>query len=306
MRILLTGGAGFVGSHIADAAIQAGHTVAVVDDLSTGSADNLNPDVRLYRVSVTDAAELAKVFAAEKPDVVDHHAAQTDVRRSMSDPAFDAGTNVLGTVNLLQASGEHGVSRFIFASTSAVYAEPQYVPMDEAHPIGPQSGYGVSKHACESYVRILADAAGVRYKIFRYGNVFGPRQDPKGEAGVVAIFGGQLLSGARPRIFGDGTKTRDYVYVGDVARANVLAMEERGDGEVFNLARGVEVSDLQVFEAVRDALGVDVEPEYAPKRPGEAERVSLNCAKASEVLGWRPTVGFEDGVRLTASCRPGR
>ena len=178
--------------------------------------------------------------------------------------------------------------------------------MDEAHPIGPQSGYGVSKHACESYVRILADAAGIRYKIFRYGNVFGPRQDPKGEAGVVAIFGGQLLSGAQPRIFGDGAKTRDYVYVGDVARANVLAMEERGDGQVFNLARGVEVSDLQVFEAVRDALGVDVEPEYAPKRPGEAERVSLDCAKASEVLGWRPSVGFEDGVRLTASYWRGR
>ena len=301
MRVLVTGGAGFIGSHVVDALLGEGHSVAVVDDFSAGISENIDRRARFYRASITDTESLKRVFAEERPQIVNHHSAQTDVRASMADPLSDARVNILGTVNLLQLSVEHDVNRFMFASTCAVYFEPSYMPMDESHPVKPQSGYGMSKHAAEGYITLYGDTYGLNFKIFRYGNVYGPRQNPKGEAGVVAIFAGQLLTGEQSTIFGDGKKTRDYIYVGDIARANLMAVDSQGDFNVFNLASGREVSDDEIFQAVRDAVGTTVSPVYSQKRPGEAERVSLDISKAQEVLGWKPTVSLSEGVRRTVA-----
>ena len=297
MKVLVTGGAGFIGSHIVDALLDKGHSVAVIDDMSTGSTENLNSRARFYKVDVTDANGVEKVFDEERPDLVSHHAAQKDVRRSMAGPAFDVAVNVLGTVNLIALSTKYGATRFIFASTCAVYSEPAYVPMDESHPTEPQSVYGQSKLAAESYLRLLCEASGLKYKVFRYGNVYGPRQNPKGEAGVVAIFAGQILTGAQPTIFGDGSKTRDYVFVKDIVAANMAATGAVGDSELVNLSCAREVSDYRIFELVREAAGATVDPQYAPKRPGEADKVSLDNTKAARVLDWKPTTTLEDGIR---------
>ena len=296
MRVLVTGGAGFIGSHVVEAALEAGHSVAVIDDFSTGLQENANPRARLYQISVTDHEAVEKVFAQERPQVVSHHAAQVNVRRSMANPALDARVNVLGTINLLGLSAKYEVSRFIFASTCAVYSEPTYLPMDESHPIAPQSAYGTSKYSAETYVKLFAGAHGLRFTIFRYGNVYGPRQNPKGEAGVVAIFAGQILAGVQPTIFGDGAKTRDYVFVQDIVKANLIAMEGEREDDTFNLSGGREVSDLEIFKAVREATGVQVEPLYAPKRPGEADRVCLDSSRAKDLLSWVSTVPLDEGI----------
>ncbi len=298
MKILVTGAAGFIGSHLVDALIDDGHSVAAVDDFSTGKEDNLNSRARLHVADVTDIDALGGVFARETPRAVFHLAAQTSVRRSMAAPAFDANANVLGTINTLQSCVEHGVQRIVFSSTCAVYSEPLYLPLREDHPKRAQSAYGMAKLAAESYVRFYADQYGLRYKILRYGNVFGPRQDPHGEAGVVAIFANQMLEGAQPTIFGDGSKTRDYVYVDDVASANLLAMAPRGDNDVYNIARGIETTDFQIFDAVRAATGASVEPAYRNKRPGEADRIALDCSKAGRILGWTPKMALAEGVAL--------
>jgi UDP-glucose 4-epimerase len=297
MRVLVTGGAGFIGSHIVDALIGQGHDVVVVDDLSSGKRANVSPEARFYEVSITDPESLDRIFAEERPELVNHHAAQTSVRHSMTEPSKDAGINIIGSINLLQSCVKYGATRLIFASTCAVYSEPRHVPMEEAHPTHPQSAYGMAKYAVEGYIRFYSDVYGLRYKIFRYGNVFGPRQNPSAEAGVVAIFTGQLLAGTQPTIFGDGTKTRDYVSVKDVVAANLLAMGDVGDGEVFNIARGVEVSDFEIFDAVRTATQVGIEPAYADKRPGEVDRVALDCSKVEKRLGWLPAVQLDEGVQ---------
>lgn len=306
MKVLVTGGAGFIGSHVVDALVARGDRTVVVDNLSTGKRENLNPAVPFYGVDVRDAASLEEVFARERPEVVSHHAAQVDVRRSMRDPAFDADVNVLGLVNLLQLCVRYEVRKVIFASTSAVYPEPEAVPVDETHPVRPQSAYGLSKHVGEKYLELFRDVHGLPFGAFRYGNVFGPRQDPKGEAGVVAIFTEQMMNGVRPTLFGDGNKTRDYVYVDDVVSVNLLAMDGRADGGVFNVGWGREVRDVEVFEAVRRGLGAQVEPQYGQKRPGELGRIALDSAKARASLGWRPRVSFEEGVRLTLEYFQGK
>ena len=299
MKVLLTGGAGFIGSHIADKLVEEGNEVIIVDNLSTGKKKNLNPKAKFYDVDITNINALEEVFSKEKPDIVNHHAAQTDVRHSMRDPNFDAMVNVLGSLNILQLCSKYRVKKIIYASTSAVYNEPLYVPMDEKHPIDPLSGYGVTKYTVELYLRVYSQNYGISYTIFRYGNVYGPRQDPYGECGVVAIFSEQMLTGIQPTIFGDGSKTRDYVYVGDIVDANIFAMNGLGDGEVFNLGWGKEITDFEVFDAVRKALGVQVEPIYSKKRPGEVDRVCLNSSKAKTKLGWKPKVNFEEGIALT-------
>ena len=296
MRVLVTGGAGFIGSHQVDALVEEGHHVAVVDNLSTGNPSYVNPEARTYTVDITDRTALADVFARERPAIVSHHAAQTSVRVSMKSPAEDAMANVIGTVNLLDLSAAHGVERVLFASTCAVYSEPVRLPMDECHPIGPNSPYGASKYAAEEYVRLYSRVHRLHYTIFRYGNVYGPRQNPKGEAGVVAIFMGQLLAKERPTIFGDGTKTRDYIFVSDVVDANLLAIASKGADQTLNVAGGVEVSDFEIFEAVRQATAADVTPRYAAKRPGEADRVGLANDRAVKGLGWSPKVQLKAGV----------
>lgn len=284
MKILITGGAGFIGSHIGDKLAEMGNRVIIVDDLSAGKEENINPQASFYKLDIRDRESLERVFAQEQPEIVNHHAAQTDVRRSMQDPIFDAQVNVLGSINVIDLSLKYRVRKVIFASTSAVYPEPKYLPADERHPINPLSAYGISKYTTEHYLHLYFDTYGLRYTTFRYGNVYGPRQYPDGEAGVVAIFSEQMLSGVQPTIFGDGSKTRDYVNIDDIVRANMLVMEGLGDGQVFNLGWAREVTDFEVFDAVRKAVGVEVEPVYDKKRPGEVERICLDSSKAKARL----------------------
>ena len=297
MRVLVTGGAGFIGSHIVDALIERGDTVSIVDNLRGGSPANVNPEARLYDVDLNDAHALAQVFADAKPDVVSHHAAQVSVRNSMTDPTHDAQVNIIGSLNVLQACIQQGVERLIFASTCAVYGKPERLPMDETHTLRPESVYGASKLSVETFIRLYADAYWLKHKIFRYGNVFGPRQNPAGEAGVVAIFTGQMCRGEQPTIFGDGTKTRDYIFISDIVAANIAALNSHGDNQTYNLARGVGVSDFEIFDAVRAAVGAAMQPKYAPVRPGEAQAVSLDASKARQALHWQPAVDLPDGIR---------
>ena len=296
MRVLVTGGAGFIGSHIVDGLVANGHTVFIVDDLSEGNRANINPDARLFDVNVNDADGLQRAFAEAKPDVVSHHAAQISVRNSMYDPTHDAQVNIIGSLNVLQVAVKHDAERIIFASTSAVYAKPNHLPMDETHPLSPESVYGVSKLSVESFIRLYTDTYGIKHKIFRYGNVFGPRQNPHGEAGVVAIFTGQFMRGEQPTIFGDGSKTRDYVFVSDVVSASIAAMGAAGDNDTYNIARGIGVSDYEMFDTVAAATDSSMQPKYAPVRPGEPEHVSLDPTKAQETLSWHPSVSLSDGI----------
>ena len=301
MKVLVTGGAGFIGSHVVDRLIAGGHEVVVVDNLCTGLRENVNPKARFYELDLVSPS-LREVFEKERPEVVNHHAAHANVTRSMRDPALDATSNVLGSLNLYECARQtagRGVRKIVYASTGgALYGNPERLPADESHPVQPPSNYGVSKYAAELYLRVYALNYGLTYTVLRYANVYGPRQQPHGEAGVVPIFAKAMLSGERPRIFGDGTKTRDYVHVCDVAEANFLALD-RADNQSLNIGVGVETTDLQVFEGVRNALGVQIEPIFADKRPGEVERIALDGSKARRLLQWQPRLRFEEGIAET-------
>jgi UDP-glucose 4-epimerase len=239
---------------------------------------------------------LEEVFQREKPEAVFHLAAHIDVTRSVREPDYDAGVNILGSLNLLERCRVHGVSKVVYSGTGgALFGEPDYTPVDESHPVNPISPYGISKHTVEHYLFAYRENFGLDYVVLRYPNVYGPRQDPHGEAGVVAIFSLQMLAGEQPVIFGDGTKTRDYCYVGDIVNANMIALNSGGGG-VYNLGRGIEVSDLEIFEAVKQAVGSKVLPVFAPVRPGEVEHIALDASKAERELGWRWTVGLTEGV----------
>ena len=296
MHVMVTGGGGFIGSHIVDALIEQGHNVFVVDDLSEGSRANINPEAHLFDVSITDADGLNRAFAEAKPDVVSHNAAQVSVRNSMADPTHDAKVNIIGSLNVLQCAVKNDVERIIFASSSAVYSKPEQLPMKEIHPKMPESVYGISKLSVEQFIRLYTDTYGIKHKIFRYGNVFGPRQNPHGEAGVVAIFAGQFMRGEQPTIFGDGSKTRDYIFVSDIVAANIASLGDVGDNDTYNLARGIGVSDFEIFDAVRGASDSSMQPRYAPVRPGEAMHVALDSTKAQEILSWEPRVALSDGI----------
>ncbi len=299
MKILVTGGAGFIGSHVVDRYIELGHQVAVVDNLSTGRQQNLNPEAGLYEVDITDADELEAVFQAERPEIVNHHAAQMDVRRSVEDPLFDAQTNIIGSLNVIQSSVRAGVGKVIYASTGgAMYGELQYSPADERHPVNPLSPYGISKHVVEHYLYLYKHVEGLDYAVIRYANVYGPRQNPHGEAGVVAIFGKLMLTGQQPTIFGDGTDTRDYLFVGDVVEANQAVLES-GAGEIFNISTGQATSVQQVFAAVAHAVGYEGQPTYAPARAGDLRHNVLDNSKAQRALGWLPRVELPEGIALT-------
>ena len=301
MKILVTGAAGFIASHVADAYVSAGHDVAIIDDVSRGAKRNLNPSCRFYRCDIRDGAAIAKIFSIERPEIVNHHAAQMDVRRGVREPVFDAQVNILGSLNLIESAVAHGSTRFIYAATAgAGYGEPLQVPVPEDYPINPITPYGVSKHTVEHYLFTFEFLYGLQYVVLRYGNVYGPRQSSQGEAGVFAIFAEQMLQGTPPVIYGDGNKVRDYVYISDVVAANMAALE-RGDNERFNISSGVETTDLEVFERVRDLLGKKIEPQYVSRRPGEIARICLDISKAKALLGWAPQIDFDEGSRRTVA-----
>ena len=299
MRILVTGGAGFIGSHVVDALIERGHEVAVVDDLSTGKREHLNPQAKFYHLDIRDAQGLEEVFAAERPEIVNHQAARANVRESMEKPVLYAEVNVLGSLNLLELSCKYGTAKFIYASTGgAVYGEPEYLPADEGHPINPLDPYGASKHFVEHYLYLYQANYGLCYTALRYPNVYGPRQDPYGEAGVVAIFTGQMLQGGQPVINGSGEQERDFVYVGDIAEANILAMEG-GDNQIYNLGWGVGTSVNEIFARLKEITSYEREAVHGPPKLGEVFKIYLDASKARQELGWSPQVELEEGLRRT-------
>jgi UDP-glucose 4-epimerase len=302
VRILVTGGAGFIASHLVDGYIAAGHEVAIIDDLSRGSRGNLNTHARFYWGDITDAAFVDSVFEKERPEITNHHAAQMDVRRGVREPLFDASVNILGSLNILQSAVRHECRRVIYISTAgAAYGEPQRIPVSEDDPINPITPYGISKHTVEHYLYTYSHLFGIAYVVLRYGNVYGPRQNSQGEAGVFAVFSEQMLSGIQPVIYGDGRKVRDYVFIEDVVRANIAALE-RGNGQIFNIASGVGTTDLEVFELVRNLLGkTEVQPRFVPVRPGEIEKIRLDISKAQRLLGWSPNVSISEGARQTTA-----
>lgn len=301
MKALVTGGAGFIGSHVVDGYLAAGIEVAVVDDLSRGSRENLPAGASFYQADVRDRAALEAIFEKEKPQIINHHAAQIDVRRAVREPIFDAECNILGSIHLLDLGVKHKVQRFVYASTGgAIYGEPKILPAREGTDVLPLAPYGVSKHTVEHYLFTYSVLNKLPYVVLRYGNVYGPRQSSKGEAGVVAIFCEQMLQGITPTIYGDGSKTRDYIEVADVVRANVKALKS-GEGEIFNISSGVRSTDYEIFIAVREALGIaPFEPRYAPKRPGEVDHIGLDVSKARAKLDWQPEVELRQGVKRTA------
>ena len=309
MKALVTGGAGFIGSHVVDALVERGDEVTVVDDLSTGKRENLadgpGAAADLVEADIRDARAMRDLVDRVRPQVIFHLAAQIDVRKSTADPAWDASINVLGTINLLQAALEAGVDRFINTSTGgAIYGEGRILPAPEDHPQAPEAPYGQSKFCAEGYCDLYSRLHGLSTVSLRYGNVYGPRQDPLGEAGVIAIFCGKLLEGAQPTIFGNGEQTRDYVYVGDVVRANLAAAESHATG-AFNIGLGVQTSVLQLVGALREISESDsFEAEFAPPRLGEVQHIAIDPARAQGELGWEPQITLRDGLERTlASLR---
>jgi UDP-glucose 4-epimerase len=303
MRAVVTGGAGFIGSNLVDALLARGDQVTAIDDLSTGRRENLEGavanGVELVDLDIRDAESVSDVLGRAAPEAVFHLAAQIDVRKSAADPAFDAAVNVTGTINVLEAARRAEVRRFVNTSTGgAIYGEGRILPAPEDHPVAPEAPYGQSKFCAEGYCELFRRLHGVSTVSLRYGNVYGPRQDPLGEAGVIAIFCGRLLAGERPTVFGDGLQTRDYVYVGDVVEANLAAADSGADG-AFNIGTGEPTTVLDLVEALRPQADDGFEPEYAPERPGEVRNIHLDCARAEAELGWRAATGLEQGLERT-------
>lgn len=298
MKILVTGGAGFIASHIVDAFINEGHFVVVVDDLSSGFIKNINPKAKFVKANICDK-NLSKLFEAEKFDFVNHHAAQMDVRKSVADPAFDASTNIIGTINLLQNSVKYGVKKFMFASTGgAVYGEQDYFPADEKHNTQPKSPYGISKLAVEKYLYFYNSEYGLNYTILRYANIYGPRQNPFGEAGVVAIFSTKLLKGEPPIINGHGKQTRDYVFVGDVIKANLLTLNDQ-TSDIYNVGTGIETDVNELFHTLNKITSSGKEEKHGPAAAGEQMRSVITSDKLYKKFGWKPSTKFADGLVQT-------
>jgi UDP-glucose 4-epimerase len=300
MKVLVTGGAGFIGSHLVDALIRQGYQVVVVDNLSTGRPENINPAATFYQADICNS-ELEEIFEKERPEFVNHQAAQTVIQKSNEDPALDARQNILGSLNLILQCLCFGVKKIIYASSGgAVYGEPEYCPVDENHPINPVSYYGISKHTTEHYLHLAHLQHMLSYVVLRYSNVYGPRQNPEGEAGVVAIFARQMLQGERPTIFGKGDKTRDYIHVSDVVAANLLAMKRDGNG-AYNIGTGVETSDQEMFNLLAELTGYQGNPHYDPVREGEIYKIYLDWSKAQKELGWQPQFLLGEGLRETVN-----
>ncbi len=294
MKILVTGGCGFIGSHIVDNLVGLGHTVAVADNLSTGNIDNLNPKAKFYNVDIR-SAEFRSAVEEFAPEVIYHEAAQIDIQKSIREPSFDAETNVVGTVKVLEACRDFGVSKIIYASSAAVYGNPEYLPVDEKHPKAPMSYYGISKFTPEFYIKTFSDMYGLKYTILRYANAYGVRQDPKGEGGVVSIFTDKLLRGETPIIFGDGEQTRDFVYVRDIAGANIAALT-KGDNEIINVSTCKKTTVNELFAVMSEGK---VKAEYRDARKGDILHSYLDNTKLREILGYEIKYTLEQGVKET-------
>lgn len=302
MKVLVTGGAGFIGSHVVDTLIEAGHHVVIVDNLwehGGGKIENVNPKASFYKMDIRDAA-LQKVFEEEQPESICHLAAQHSVKISTDDPVHDASVNILGLINLLQNATRFGVRKVIFSSSGATYGTVEKMPVDESITQHPESPYGTTKMASEYYLRFWKNMYGLDFTILRYGNVYGPRQDPLGEAGVIAIFSRQILLNESVRIDWDGEQQKDYVYVGDVARANLLALET-GSGEAYCIACGKGTSVNALYRGLVNEIGHEVEIRKAPKRPGDIYLTYFDCNKAFRELGWQAEVDLEEGLRSTVN-----
>lgn len=298
MKILVTGGAGFIASQIADAYLREGHEVYILDNLSTGFLKNVNPSAHFVKSDISSSS-LLDLFEKVKFDVVNHHAAQIDVRKSVNDPVFDANTNILGTINLLQACIKTGVKKFIFASTGgAVYGEQEYFPADEKHPTNPVSPYGITKLSIEKYLYFYKNEYGLNHTILRYANVYGPRQNPFGEAGVVAIFTNKLLRKENPIINGDGKQTRDYVFVEDVVKANVTTLID-DSSEIYNVGTGTETSVNELFTKLNQTAGNKAEEKHGPAPKGEQARSVISSEKLYNTFNWKPSVTIDEGLRKT-------
>ena len=302
MKILVTGGAGFIGSHTVDALVATGqHQVSILDNLSAGKRHQVNPAARFHEIDLRDTDAVRRVIEAETPEIIVHLAAQMDVRRSVADPSYDAQVNIVGFLNLMESARGRGLRRVIFSSTGgAIYGEQEAFPASEGHPLHPVSPYGVAKLATEAYLFFYKVQYGIDYTALRYGNVYGPRQDPHGEAGVVAIFCGRMLEGKPCTIFGDGKQTRDYVFVADVARANLAAANSSASGPI-NIGTGIETSVNDLYHTLGTVADVTRAPEYAATRPGEQSRSVISPARAEQLLNWRPQVELANGLDQTFS-----
>jgi UDP-glucose 4-epimerase len=294
MKIMVTGGAGFIGSHVTDVFVEAGHDVIVVDDLSTGRRSNINPNVAFYEMDIR-SPYMEQIFAYEKPEVICNHAAQMSTRKSMSDPLFDADVNIIGLIKLAQLAIKYGARKFIHISSGAVYGEPKYLPCDEKHPIKPLCHYGVSKYAFELYLDVFSEY--LDYSAIRYPNVYGPRQDPYGEAGVIAIFTGQMLRDEQVTINGNGNQMRDFVYVTDCARFNLMLLEQ-GSRQVYNLGYGDGTTVNNIFHKLSDLIGYTKPAIYGDAKDGETFKIYLDAQRAKE-LGWRPIISLRQGLART-------
>jgi UDP-glucose 4-epimerase len=300
MKILITGGAGFIGSQIAEAYLQAGHVVHIMDNMATGKRENIPASARFIEMDIT-APEVAAVLAEERYEVISHHAAQIDVRKSVADPMFDARVNILGGINLVENGLKHGLKKVIFASSGGtVYGEQHTFPATEQHSCKPISPYGIAKLSFEQYLYYYHTCFGLEYAAMRYANVYGPRQNPHGEAGVVAIFISKILSGVQAMINGDGLQTRDYVFVEDLVRANVLALGTIPTG-AYNIGTAIETNVVQVFDAVNAALGNRFERKHAEAKTGEQKRSVLDYGHTQSILGWQPEIDFETGIAKTVA-----
>lgn len=300
MKIMVTGGAGFIASHVVDAYIQEGHEILVVDNLSTGKKEFINPQASFQEADITDKDRIQGIVRDFQPDVINHHAAHIQVGNSVKDPQFDAQNNIIAILHIMEAAKDAGVKKVIMASTGGAMYGDKPVPFTEEMREEPLSPYGVSKRSGELYLNYYHEQYGIPYTALRYSNVYGPRQNPHGESGVVAIFSEMLVAGKEPVINGDGSHSRDYVFVADVARANVLALSNDFVG-ALNIGTNTETTTLQVFEKVVAALGMNLQPKFGPDRPGEQVRSVLSFEKAKSVLGWEPTIFFDEGVKQVAA-----
>lgn len=296
-KVLVTGGAGFIGSHLVDRLIHEGCSVSIIDNLSTGSLDNVNKNAKFYEMDIRDS-EISKVFEAERPEYVFHHAAQRDVKKSLEDPVSDSDVNIIGTVNILENCRRYDVYKHIYPSSAAVYGMPEYLPLDELHSINPISYYGISKYTPEQYIKVYSDLYGMKYTIFRYANVYGIRQDPKGEGGVVAIFMERLMKGKIPVIYGDGEQTRDFIYVDDIVEANIKALCY-GDNETLNISTNIPVSINELYSLIKDMLEIEHDAEHAGERAGDIRYSCLDNSKAMKLLDWKPKYSIKEGLRKT-------